>query len=31
MTLERLTAKITHKNAHLIALSDEKCEAMPRP
>ena len=31
MTLERLAAKITHKNAHLITLSDEKSEAMPRP
>ena len=31
MTLDRLAAKITHKNAHLITLSDEKCGTMPRP
>ena len=26
MTLERLAAKSTYKNAHLITLSEEKCE-----
>ena len=28
MTLERLAAKSTYKNAHLITLSEEKCGTM---